>query len=99
MDIERADWIYLSRQRNQHPWHAERRAGLQAVLDEVEAENRERIENAEDEIEKAYTALGEIRDANPLRGDLDAYFAELAEWGMGKIENKPDPKDFGMMGS
>ena len=36
-----------------------------------------------------------IRDS-PLHHDLDAYLSLVAEWGLGEIDKKPDPKDYGV---
>ena len=48
------------------------------------------------DLEKAYSALRELRECNPLHHDLDAYLSLVAEWGLGEIDKKPDPKDYGV---
>ena len=48
------------------------------------------------DLEKAYAALHELRECNPLRHDLDAYLALVAEWGLGEIDKKPNPEDYGV---
>lgn len=44
----------------------------------------------------ATEALKEIVSLNRLRNDLDAYLFTLANWGLGKEEKRPVPKDFGL---
>ena len=47
-------------------------------------------------LHKADVALTEIEKYNPIRNDLDAYLYDIAEWGLGIIPDKPNPKDFGV---
>ena len=46
--------------------------------------------------ERARQALKEIKKYNRLRNDLDGYLYDVALWGMGNIEDRPKPKDFGI---
>jgi hypothetical protein len=41
-------------------------------------------------------AIGILRKFNPLHHDLDAYLFEVTEWALGKIKDKPNPKDYGI---
>jgi hypothetical protein len=57
---------------------------------------------AETEIElkiqlaQARAALSELKQANRLRGDRDTYLFELAEWGLGIRETRPDIDYYGI---
>ncbi len=42
------------------------------------------------------TALVEIDRYNGVNNDLDAYLAEVAKWGLGEIEEKPDRQSYGV---
>lgn len=44
----------------------------------------------------ARDALLEINRHNPIRNDTEMYLYELAEWGLGLNDTKPDPRNFGV---
>ena len=62
----------------------------------------------EEMLKNAFEALTELIEMNGLRNDYDAYYHDLAQWGLGKIYDergewvdsespiKPNPKDFGL---
>jgi len=41
-------------------------------------------------------AINTIQEFNNLNNDLDAYLYDVAEYALGNIDTKPDPKDFGL---
>jgi len=41
-------------------------------------------------------ALREIYDMMPSHNDLESYIYAMCEWGLGLIEDKPDPADYGL---
>ena len=43
---------------------------------------------------QAHEALEEINKYNRLGNDLDSYLFDLAEWGMGERDKRPNPKSF-----
>lgn len=45
--------------------------------------------------DKAIKALKIIRAFNPLHNDTEAYLYDVAEWGLGLID-EPNPEDFGI---
>ena len=45
-------------------------------------------------MKEAEQALEEIKRFNRLRGDLDAYLYEVANWGLGLRKGKPVPEDY-----
>ncbi len=47
-------------------------------------------------LRRARVALSEIARYNNVRNDLDAYLSDLADWGMGEREQRPDPKQYGL---
>lgn len=49
-----------------------------------------------EKLHRALAALQCLRQWNPLRGDMDAYFYAVAEWGLGGHENPPEPEQFGL---
>ena len=50
----------------------------------------------EDKLEKIKWAIKEHRRFNRLRNDLDAYLFEVTEYALGKRDEKPNPKDYGI---
>jgi hypothetical protein len=44
---------------------------------------------------KMSAALKILAEHNPLRNDFDEYLLDIAEWGLGLEEEKPNPEDFG----
>ena len=44
-------------------------------------------------------ALLEINQYNNINNDLQAYLFDVAKWGMGEIESKPIPTDYGIRGN
>jgi hypothetical protein len=48
---------------------------------------------------RACEALSEISRYNRVRNDLEAYLADVAEWGMGEMEDRPNPTLFGLQGA
>ena len=55
----------------------------------------ERIESGNKQLKQAHTALREINSYNTIKNDLEAYLSEVAFWGLGEVNEKPDPTDFG----
>jgi hypothetical protein len=47
----------------------------------------------------AVYALETIQHYNRVHNDLEAYLYDLAEWGMGKTDTKPDPGSYGLLDS
>jgi len=45
----------------------------------------------------AVYALETIQHYNRVHNDLEAYLYDLAEWGMGKTDTKPDPGSYGLV--
>jgi len=41
-------------------------------------------------------AFSTPQEFNNLNNDLDAYLYDVAEYALGNIDTKPDPKDFGL---
>ena len=75
--------------------------GCELELDEIE--NRGRAEgqletdvSLRDGLTNAREALEEIQKYNRIGNDLDAYLYELTEWALGKQEEKPNPKNYGV---
>lgn len=48
------------------------------------------------DLEKAYAALHELQKWNRLHHDLDSYLFNIAEWGLGEIDEKPNPESYGV---
>lgn len=46
---------------------------------------------------RAHEALREINFYNRIGNDLDSYLFELAEWGTGEIDERPQPAAYGLM--
>jgi len=68
-----------------------------------EWDNRTTAENAvwlirhlEAENERLRDALKITHRYNRLSHDLDAYLYEVVEWGLGNIEQEPNPEDYGL---
>ena len=49
-----------------------------------------------DDLNKAYAALKELNARNPLHNDLEAYLFDVAEWGLGQRDERPDPAFYGL---
>jgi len=45
---------------------------------------------------RARAALQALADYNPLRNDWDAYWLWVARWGLGEVEEMPNPVSFGL---
>lgn len=66
-----------------------RRQSVEKVVNEANA--------AVSDLERARAALGILQKYNPLHNDLEAYLLEVGEWGLGQRDDKPDPKNFGVV--
>ncbi len=45
---------------------------------------------------QAEIALAEIIKHNKIENDLQSYLYDVADWGLGKLKYKPNPKDYGV---
>ena len=50
----------------------------------------------ETRLNRALTALDEIKRWNCIHNDLEAYLFDVARWGQGEIEEQPKMIDFGI---
>lgn len=50
-----------------------------------------------EDLADAKAALKILMQANPMHNDRDAYLYEVARWGLGEIDNAPDPVAFGVV--
>mgnify|MGYP001605110672 CR=1 FL=1 len=67
--------------------------------DDLRAEiSRHATTNAkqEEQLQNAVAALEETNRFNSIHNDIEAYLFDVAEWGMGRGKEKPDPKVFGV---
>lgn len=71
------------------------RDGVHWVL--ADSKDAELFKATQLKLERAHTALKEIKKYNPLHNDLEAYLYDMAEWGMGNLEVRPSPSIFGLM--
>lgn len=72
---------------------------IQALKDSVRDNfvvTKNEVEAALAECERMETALRELVWHNPLHHDFDSYLYDLAQWGLGKVERRPDPGDYGL---
>ena len=44
--------------------------------------------------ENSVEALKILQSLNPIRNDVDAYLYDIAEWGLGNRNEKPDPSEY-----
>lgn len=47
-------------------------------------------------IERLEETVKTCLEFNRLKNDTDAYLHELCEWALGNVEERPDPKDYGV---
>lgn len=67
------------------------------LADEQHAIDLARIEKAEAEAARWRAALEEIQKHNRLKHDLDDYLFNVAEWGLGRQPDRPDPAEYGLI--
>lgn len=54
------------------------------------------MSSIEERLNRALTALDELKRWNRIHNDLEAYLFEVARWGQGETDEQPKPEDFGV---
>lgn len=52
------------------------------------------LEKTAKDFDNMEEALKILQSLNPIKNYVDAYLYDIAEWGLGNMEQKPDPSEY-----